>query len=174
MKFSSDFSNANNYKKGMRANTKHDIEKFWNRFISSNPEYSSKVIPPSYYFCDNKKDADECADLVVKDIKKATATSLWWFRQHNEILPKVGDLAIVTDWKGNPKAIINTTKIEHVAFNQITAEFAEIEGEGDKSLKYWKEVHQAYYEREMKTYSDEFDENMIIVCEHFRRIYSEV
>ena len=174
MKFSSDFSNANNYKKGMRANTKHDIEKFWNRFISSNPEYSSKVIPPSYYFCDNKKDADECADLVVKDIKKATATSLWWFRQHNEILPKVGDLAIVTDWKGNPKAIINTTKIEHVAFNQITAEFAEIEGEGDKSLKYWKEVHQAYYEREMKTYSDEFDENMIIVYEHFRRIYSEL
>jgi len=158
----------------MNMKTKSDIEKFWNRFIISNPDYSTKAIPPSYYFCDNKKDADECADLVVKDIKKATATSLWWFQQHNEILPKVGDLAIVTDWTGNPKAIIETTKIEHVAFNQITAEFAEIEGEGDKSLRYWKEVHQAYNEREMETYSDEFDENMIIVCEHFRRIYSEV
>ncbi|WP_405198427.1 ASCH domain-containing protein [Christiangramia sp. LLG6405-1] len=158
----------------MNTNTRSDIEKFWNRFVSSNPDYCSKAIPQSYYFCDNKKDADECADLVVKDIKKATATSLWWFQQHNEILPKVGDLAIVTDWKGNPKAIIKTTKIEHVAFNQITAEFAEIEGEGDKSLKYWQEVHQAYYEREMETYSDEFDENMIIACEHFRRIYSEL
>lgn len=158
----------------MKANTKHDIEKFWNRFVNSNPDYSKKVVPQSYYFCDNKKDADECSELVVKDIKKATATLLWWFRQHNEILPKVGDLAIVTDWKGNPKAIIKTTKIEHVAFNQITAEFAEIEGEGDKSLKYWKAVHQAYYEREMETYSDEFDENMIIVCEHFIRIYSEL
>ena len=156
--------------KGMNTNTKSDIEKFWNRFLSSNPDYSTKTIPPRYYFCDNKKDADVCADL---DIKKATATSLWWFQQHNEILPKVSDLAIVTDWKGNPKAIIKTTKIEHVAFNQITAEFAEIEGEGDKSLKYWKEVHQAYYEREMETYNDKFDENMIIVCEHFRGIYSE-
>ena len=158
----------------MNMNARSDIEKFWNRFPSSNPDYSTKTIPPHYYFCDNKKDADECADLVVKDIKKATATSLWYFEQHNEVSPKAGDLAIVTDWIGNPKAIIKTTKIEHVAFNQITAEFAEIEGEGDKSLKYWKEVHQAYYEREMENYSDEFDENMIIVCEHFRRIYSEV
>ena len=113
----------------MDTNTKSDIEKFSNKFISSNPDYCSKAIPQSYYFCDNKKDADECADLVVKDIKKATATSLWYFEQHNEILPKVGDLAIVTDWTGNPKAIIETTKIKHVAFNEITAEFAEIEGE---------------------------------------------
>jgi len=158
----------------MNTRTKSDIEKFWNRFLGSNSDFSTKAIPPSYYFCDNKKDADECADLVVKDIKKATATSLWYFQKHNESLPKVGDLAIVTDWKGNPKAIIKTTKIEHVAFNHITAEFAEIEGEGDKSLRYWKKVHQAYYEREMETYSDEFDENMIIVCEHFRRIHSEV
>jgi uncharacterized protein YhfF len=160
--------------KGMNTNTKSDIQKFWNRFLSSNPDYSTKTIPPHYYFCDNKKDADECADLVVKDIKKATATSRWWFNQHKECLPKVDDLAIVTDWIGNPKAIIETTKVEHVAFNKITAEFAEIEGEGDKSLEYWKKVHLAYYEREMESYNDEFDENMIIVCEHFRRIYSEV
>ncbi|WP_299154123.1 hypothetical protein [uncultured Christiangramia sp.] len=78
-------------------NARSDIENFWNRFLSSNPDYSTKTIPPHYYFFDNEKDADECADLVVKDIKKVTATSLWYFEQHNEVSPKAGNLAIVTD-----------------------------------------------------------------------------
>lgn len=62
----------------------------------------------------NKKDADECADLVVKKIKQATSPSVWWFEKNKEELPKVGDIAIVTDWNGNPKAIIRTTKVEIV------------------------------------------------------------
>lgn len=73
-------------------------------------------------FCDNEIDADECAELVEKGIKRATATSLWWFEKNNESLPKVGDQYIVTDWSGNAKAIIETTKIEQV---QSTIEIAE-------------------------------------------------
>lgn len=37
--------------------------------------------PISFYFCDNKEDADQCASLVVQGIKQATATSLWWFER---------------------------------------------------------------------------------------------
>ncbi len=77
----------------------------------------------------------------------------------------------MTDWNGNAKAIIETLKIEQVPFNKITEEFAATEGEGDKSLKYWKKVHQAYYEREMAYYPEKFNEDMIIVCEYFKKIY---
>jgi len=48
---------------------------------------------------------------------------------------------------------------------------AKTEGEGDKSLDYWKRVHEVYYNREMKPHRDKFDENMIIVCEYFKTIY---
>ncbi|MEZ7838972.1 MAG: ASCH domain-containing protein [Flavobacteriales bacterium] len=107
----------------------------WNSFLENNPDNNNKEIPISFYFCDNKKDADECAELVVKGIKRATATSLCWFEKNNEILPKIVDQYIVTDWKGIAKAIIETTQIEKVPYNKITAEFAQIEGEGDKSLE---------------------------------------
>ena len=40
-----------------------------------------RETPSSFYFCDNKKDADQCAELVVKGIKQATATSLWWYKK---------------------------------------------------------------------------------------------
>ena len=147
------------------------IEKFWQEFLKLNPDNKIKQIPESFYFCDNEKDANECADLVVNNIKQATATSLWWFEKNNQPLPNVGDQAIVTDWYGNPKAVIETIKIDPTPYNEITAEFAEVEGEGDKSLEYWKKVHKAYYQREMEPHGENFDENMIIICEYFKTKY---
>lgn len=147
------------------------IEKFWKQFLCENPEYFRADVPPYYYFCDNEKDANKCAELVLQDIKKATATSLWWFRHHGEELPKAGDISIVTNWEGYPQAIIKTTRIEQVPFAQVTLEFAQVEGEGDKSLNYWKEVHEAYYRREMEESGAVFHEDMIIICEYFEKIY---
>lgn len=146
-------------------------ESLWNNFLKENPNNIIRQKPIAYYFCDNKQDANECAKLVVKGIKQATATSLWWYKKHHEQLPKVGEQHIVTDWDGNAKAIIEITKVTQKSYNEITPEFAEIEGEGDKSLEYWQKVHKAYYMREMEPYGETFNENMIIVCEYFKTIY---
>ena len=48
----------------------------------------------------------------------------------------MGDLANITNWNHEPKAIIKTKKVEIVKFKDITAAYAFIEGEGDKSLEY--------------------------------------
>tara|TARA_B110001452_G_scaffold161564_1_gene134495 strand:- start:95 stop:565 length:471 start_codon:yes stop_codon:yes gene_type:complete len=146
-------------------------ETLWNDFLDKYPNNKTKDKPISFYFCDNEKDANECAELVVKEIKQATATSLWWFEKNNEALPKVGDQYIITDWNGSAKAIIETIKVELTPYNKITSEFAKSEGEGDKSLEYWKKVHQAYYSREMQPYNERFNENMIIICEYFKTIF---
>ncbi len=46
-------------------------------------------------------------------------------------------------------------------------------GEDVAGKEYWKRVHKDYYTREMKPYNEEFNENMIIVCEQFKLIYTE-
>lgn len=149
------------------------VEILWDDFLSKQKTNTRKETPISFYFCDNQKDADACAALVHKGIKQATATSLWWYEKNNEPLPKVGDLSVVTDWEGNAQAVIETTKVEKVSFDNITAEFAKIEGEGDGSLAYWKKVHEAYYRREMEPFGDTFDKKMIVVCEYFKTIHSK-
>lgn len=145
--------------------------KYWKTFQTQNPEYVNNSEPSSYYYCDNKQDADECAELVAKKIKQATSTSVWWFKKHNEEFPKIGDLAIVTNWDGEPKAIVKTTKVEIVKWKDITAEYAFVEGEGDKSLAYWKKAHLEYYTKEMKEYGEYPNEDMEIVCEYFESIF---
>lgn len=136
-----------------------------------NP-YTALKQPSSFYFCDNKKDANDCAQLVIDKIKQATATSLWWFEKHNENLPQINDIHIITDWNGIEKAIIKTTKVEQIAFEKISSAFAKTEGEGDKSLAYWKKVHWDYYAREMKPYDEKPDDKMILVCEYFKTIWT--
>lgn len=155
----------------IKKNKNTSTEVLWDTFLKRNPNNPIKKIPISFYFCDNKKDADDCAELVVKGIKQATAPSLWWHEINNEPLPQVGNQYIVTDWEGNAKAIIETTKVVLTPFKDITAEFAKTEGEGDKSLAYWKKVHQAYYTREMEPHGEQFNKHMIIVCEYFKTIF---
>ena len=157
----------------IKKNKNTSTEVLWDTFLKKNPNNPIKKIPLSFYFCDNKKDADECAELVVKGIKQATAPSLWSHEINNEPLPQVGNQYMVTDWEGNAKAIIETTKVVLTPFKDVTAEFAKAEGEGDKTLAYWKMVHQAYYSREMKPHGKQFNKNMIIVCEYFKTIFTE-
>ncbi|TDQ32211.1 ASCH domain-containing protein [Zeaxanthinibacter enoshimensis] len=155
----------------MRESGSRSIVDFWNEFLSLHPGIENKDLPESYYFCDNEKDANECAELVVKKIKRATATSLWWFKKFDKPLPETGDLAIITDWEGTPKAVIETVRTEPTPYSQVTPEFAATEGEGDGSLDYWKKVHKAYYQREMEPYGEKFEDDMIIICEYFKTIY---
>ena len=160
--------NVHNFKINKEMNL---ITTYWREFQMQNPKYEKTKEPQSFYFCDNKKDADECAELVKGNIKQATSPSLWWFEKNEEDLPKIGDIAIVTNWNNEPKAIIKTKKVEIVTFKNITAEYAFIEGEGNKSLEYWKKIHWKYYIKEMEKYGEKPNEDMKIVCEYFETIW---
>ena len=54
----------------------------------------------------------------------------------------------------------------------MTAEHAFKEGEGDRSLAYWREVHKRFFTEELKEADLEFDEDMKLVCEEFEAVYT--
>jgi uncharacterized protein YhfF len=147
------------------------VVEMWNAFSRQNSDFRNQPVPESFYFCDNKKDADACALLVVDGVKQATSTSLWWFEKNKHPIPKPGDVYVVTDWAGVAKAVIRTTKVERVPFNEVTPRYARIEGEGDKSLEYWKRTHWDYYSREMQPLGETPTEDMVIICEQFETIW---
>ena len=50
-------------------------------------------------------------------------------------------------------------------YNEVDAAFAHEEGEGDRSLAYWREAHRNYFGRQGK-----FSEDMMLMCERFRLV----
>jgi uncharacterized protein YhfF len=86
---------------------------------------------------------------------------------HGLVLPSVGTLEIVTNWKGVAQCVIRTTAVHVTPFREVTAEHARLEGEGDGSLKSWRTVHWACYQRELDGTIYTPHEDMPIVCQYF-------
>ena len=81
------------------------------------------------------------AELTIKGDKRATTSLHYLYEIEKEEVPKVGELSIITDFDGNAKCIIKTTDVKVLPFSKVDEKFAYTEGEGDKSLEYWRRVH---------------------------------
>lgn len=149
------------------------VIEMWERYRALAKETSCNISNTytTWYFDNNEKDANELAELVLKGTKKATASLYKLYEIENEELPKVGDLSIITNWDGIAQCIIQTTNIEIVPYKDVTEEFAATEGEGDKSLAYWKRAHWNYFSSELKKVGMEPNEDMLVVCEKFEVVY---
>lgn len=87
------------------------------------------------------------------------------------MLPQEGSCSVVLNTRDEAVCIIRTTKVYLRSFWEVSAEHAFKEGEGDRSLEYWREVHREFFTREMEAAGLTFDENMPVVCEEFLRVY---
>ena len=149
------------------------VKEMWENFLMSiGPNIlNTKKEYSSWHFCDNEEDANNLAQLVKQGVKRATTGLYYFYEVEGEALPKLGDLSIIIDWQGKAQCIIETKKVSLLPFKEVTEEFAEIEGEGDKSLKYWREMHINAFNRQLKEHEKEFGEDMLVVCEEFEAVY---
>ena len=114
----------------------------------------------SFAFGDGPALADELLDLVIKGIKTATCSTE---DEPNTSTP--GERWIVLDGRGNAACLIETTEVTYRHFGEVDGAFAYEEGEGDRSLQYWRSAHRNYFGRQGK-----FREDMTLMCERFRLV----
>jgi len=148
-----------------------NVQSFWDAFQATVDCDASDRFYEVFHFDDNEPSANELLALVLCGTKRATAGLLWAHQHENKPLPTVGELSVVTDWQGIPRCIIETTNVEIVSFDRVTDSFAAREGEGDKTLRYWREVHWRFFSRECQRIGREPDLQMPVVCEQFKVIY---
>ena len=112
---------------------------------------------------------DKLAHLVEQGIKTATCSAYDLYQANHEPLPKAGDYSIILDSRGEAACIIRTVKVYVTSFCQVSEEHAYKEGEGDRSLKYWRMVHENFLRNELASLHKSFDEYTQVVCEEFER-----
>ena len=144
---------------------------FWAGFESIAGCDVSARLYESFRFGDSESLADELAALVVAGIKRATAGLLWSYEADAKPMPRPGDLSIVEQWSGEPVCVIETVSVAILPFEEVGAEFARTEGEGDGSLVHWRTGHWAYFGRECARLGKKPSFCMLVVCESFKVIY---
>lgn len=144
---------------------------FWNDFRRAAGGVDEARFYEAFCFGDSEALANGLAVLVLQGAKRATAASVWAFEAEARNMPRPGDLSIVTNWAIEPLCVIQTRAIDIVRFADVSAEFAALEGEGDGSLAFWQESHQAYFTRECERIGRQFSEDMPVACKRFEVVY---
>lgn len=148
------------------------LEPFWQTYLASLPPGAAR--PTAYTawgFGHTAADADELGGLVVRGFQTATASLIWAYEAEQEPLPQVGDLSLILDGAGAPLCLIETTELTVKAFQDVEARFAYDEGEGDRSLAYWRDVHWRYFGEECAAIGREPSLEMPVLCERFRVVF---
>ncbi len=116
-------------------------------------------------------DPDLLAELTRAGIKTATAGAAVWYERGDGPLPQAGDHSVVLDGRGEAVCVIRTTNVYTVPFDQVSAGHAHKEGEGDRSLDYWRRVHEDFFRAELAEAGAEFSPEMPVVCEEFEMVW---
>jgi uncharacterized protein YhfF len=148
------------------------VNDLWQRFIEANPEYSNSEFT-AWYFCDTEDCANKLAELVKQGIKRGTTSLNYWYETAGEKLPEAGRLNVITDWNGRAQCITKTIKVTILPFREVGEDLALIEGEGDKSLDYWRKAHISFFTRELEKLNMQFNEDLLVVFEEFEMIYKQ-
>jgi uncharacterized protein YhfF len=148
-----------------------DTKEYWNEFLKANRDLPQDTPYQTWYFGDHRELADELAALVVAGRKTATASLYWEYEAEQEALPQVGGYSLITSFDGEPQCILRTTEIRILPFEQVDAEFAASEGEGDLSLNYWREAHWRFFSRACERLGLQPGPQMPVVCERFHKVY---
>lgn len=129
---------------------------------------ADSATPPAWSFGAGPDDADALLELVLAGTKTGTASAVASYAADDEPLPRAGDLSIILDGRGLPRALIVTTDVNTCPFEQVDAEHAAAEGEGDRSLAHWRAVHAKFFTEELAKAGQEFTVRSAVVLERFR------
>ena len=140
-----------------------DVEAFWRRFVAA-----TGIDGPytAWGFGSSPEQATELGLLVRDGPKRATASLVSSYAD-DEPMPVPGDLGVILDGDGEPLCVVRTTAVEVRAFGAVDEEFAWTEGEGDRSLAYWREAHIRFF----ATQGTPLDETTPVVLERFDLVW---
>jgi uncharacterized protein YhfF len=101
---------------------------------------------PNAWACGGTADqADELLGLVLSGTKTATSSLLWSYEAEDEPLPAVGEVSIVCDGQGRPRALLRLTDVTVTDLDDVSERHAFAEGEGDRTLAYWRRAHEDFF-----------------------------
>lgn len=129
---------------------------------------------PSYEawaFCGGGEAGDRLASLVLAGVKTATSSAYRLYVLEDEEIPKAGECSVILYDDGQAACVLRTTKVSVVPFKDVDERHAWLEGEGDRTLAYWRNVHLEFFGQEFSSAGLSFDEDELVVLEEFEVVY---
>lgn len=143
-----------------------NAEEMWALYKEKN-----NILKDDYVAWSFGGQTDLLAKLVAMGEKTATAAAYDLYEIENEPLSVVGGYNVILNSQDEAVCITKTIKVYIVPFNRVSELHAFKEGEGDKSLTYWRKVHKKFFKECLSGIKRVFTEEMEVVCEEFEVVF---
>jgi len=147
-----------------------EVEAFWNACRHKIVEPPADGFYRVRNFGDNEAMASLLLDLIVSGEKTVTFPTPWLYEGKREVTPVVGGYVVVTDFAGQPGALLRTTNVTTLPFDRITEEYTRFEGPGARPLEAWREIHWNFYTRVLKPSGRAPTMDMPVTAERFELV----
>ena len=141
-------------------------QEMWNKYKQINSSIGDEIDAWAFGV-----EPDLLADLVLRGEKTATASAYDLYALEGEPLPQEGTFDVILDSQNQAVCIVKITRVSVQPFNQVSAQHAYKEGEGDKSLTYWRQVHEDFFTDCLDEAGLIFRPESKVVLEEFRKVY---
>jgi uncharacterized protein YhfF len=125
------------------------IEGYWQTYLATlpadHPHRTSRYVAEA--LGDTPNLASWLGALIVSGAKTGTCSALWEWEAEGKPIPEVGLKTIVLDGSDEPLCIIETMDVWIQPYDRVDSAFAAAEGEGDRSLDYWRQAHWNFFTR---------------------------
>ncbi len=144
-----------------------NAHEMWTRFTALHPEAASATFE-AWAFGGTP---DELAALTLAGVKTATCSAQALYALEGEEPPRTGDYSVILDSAEEAICIIRNVRVVILPYHEVDARHAFKEGEGDRTLAYWRRVHEGFFRRELASYGLAFSEDISLLCEEFEVVY---
>ena len=83
---------------------------------------------------------------------------------------EVGDYWLIPDFDNRPLYLVRVVEILTWPFRDVPYSWALVEGEGDLSLRWWRDAHYDYYSGQCKLWGVPWSEDLPVVCERWELV----
>ncbi|WP_373973780.1 ASCH domain-containing protein [Chitinibacter sp. SCUT-21] len=148
-------------------------QEFLNQYLRTLSPIERAAIPQcvAEHFCADEYNANECARLINEGIKTATCSLKAAYDIDDEPLPAIGRLSVVLNWAQEPVCIVKLVDVAICPFNQVSSDFAALEGEGDRSYASWYQAHREFFTHFAASIGVAFTEQSDLVLERFEKVF---
>lgn len=143
-------------------------EQLWHKFCQ---ERNIEETTPyeAWSFGDNAAMADELLDLVLQGRKFGTAGAYDEYVAEDALdeIPQIGDYSVILNSNGEAACVVRNYDVYLRPFSEVPSFHAYAEGEDNRSLESWKEIHTKFFTPYLQAIDKPLNENSLIVCEKF-------
>lgn len=147
-----------------------EIERYWADCRRARPDLAA-CEPRVRRFGSTPQLSRLLLELIASGEKTGTFSLLSELEASRDPLPKRGDCFVVTDFDGNPGAVIRLVAVQSLPYREVSTAHTQYEGPAARDLAAWRAIHWHYWKKLLAKSGREPSDEMIVVFQQFELLH---